>query len=61
MLAANLVTIPTEKIKLIPDLYTWANVLIKQQEEIDENSFSSSNGGQNSPLMHVGKSLPGPE
>ena len=39
----------------MPELYTWAILLINQQDEIGEKQLLvfGSRGGQNSPLMHV--------
>ena len=39
----------------MPEFYTWAILLINQQDEIGEKQLSvfGSRGGQNSPLMHV--------
>ena len=39
----------------MPEFYTWAILLINQQDEIGEKqlSFFGSRGGQNSTLMHV--------
>ena len=39
----------------MPEFYTWAILLINQQDKIGEKQVSvlGSRGGQNSPLMHV--------
>ena len=39
----------------MPEFYTWAILLINQQNKIGEKQLSvfGSRGGQNSPLMHV--------
>ena len=39
----------------MPEFYTWAILLINQQDEIGEKQLSvfGSRGGQNSPLMHI--------
>ena len=39
----------------MPEFYTWAILLINQQDEIGETQLSvfGSRGGQDSPLMHV--------
>ena len=39
----------------MPELYTWAILLITQQDEIGEKQLSGfgTRGGQNSLLMHV--------
>ena len=39
ILAAAFVTMVLVKVKLIPDFYTWAIVLIKQEEEIVEKQL----------------------
>ena len=39
ILMANFVAIATVKVKLIPDFYTWAIVLINLIAEIGENQF----------------------
>ena len=42
-MAAIFVTIALMKVKLIPDIYTWAFVLINQGEENVEKQFSFLN------------------
>ena len=39
----------------MPEFYTWAILLINQEDKIDEKQLSvfGSRGGQNSPLIHV--------
>ena len=39
----------------MPEYYTWAILIINQQDEIGEKQLSvfGSKGGQNNPLMHV--------
>ena len=44
-LAVIFVTIATVKVKLIPDIYTWANVLINLYKENGENHFYPHRGG----------------
>ena len=55
ILAAIFATIATAKVKLIPDVYTWAIFLINLCEENSEKQFLffSLIGGQNNLLMHV--------
>ena len=57
ILAAIFVTIATVKVKIIPDLYTWAIVLINykliRRIRLKHFDFLASNGRQNSLLMHI--------
>ena len=54
ILADIFVTIATVKVKIIPDIYTWAIVIIKLSEENAEKQFFFSLlEGQNRFLMHV--------
>ena len=46
-------TIAMVKVKLIPDIYPWAIVLINELEESAEKQFLTSWGGQNSLLMLI--------
>ena len=58
-MATIYVTIAIVKVKLIPDIYTWANVLINLWEENAEKIlFLASEGGQNSILRHVPLLMP---
>ena len=55
ILLAIFVSIATEKVKLTPEFYTWAILLINQLGEIVEKQLSvfGSRGGQICPLMHI--------
>ena len=51
------VAIATVKVKLIPDFYTWAFVLINTEEELVKGillcDLIGDGGGVKSPLVHV--------
>ena len=55
-LVAIIVTIAMVKVKLIPNFYTWAIVLINQSEK--QLLFFGLIGGQTSPLMHIALCFP---
>ena len=55
ILAAIFVTVATVKVKLKPDLYTWAIAIITNKKNLVESNyhFLTQYGGQNSLLLHV--------